>query len=91
MKFEITNSSIQIKADNPEIGSEGEGKLTAIFVSRDGAENFDKNPFCGLHSTQVISLMLFRRWRLDEINISFGQFVKAAIATLQSSLRTKIS
>jgi len=46
VKLEIKNSVMQIKADNPEIGGEGEEIIDCRFISLDDTESdFDKEPF----------------------------------------------
>jgi DNA polymerase-3 subunit beta len=88
VKLEITNSSIQIKADNPEIGSEGEETIDCTFVSSDGAENFDKNPFVIAFNAGYL-LDAVSQMETDEINISFGSSSKAAIATPSKQLENE--
>ena len=45
VRLEITKNSLTIKADNPEIGSEGEETIDGSFTSTVGDEDFDNNPF----------------------------------------------
>lgn len=45
VRLEITKNSLTIKADNPEIGSEGEETIEGSFTSTGGDEDFDSNPF----------------------------------------------
>ncbi|MBL8006014.1 MAG: DNA polymerase III subunit beta [Ignavibacteria bacterium] len=80
VKLEITNNSIQIKADNPEIGSEGEESIDCKFVGSDGATDFDKNPFVIAFNAQYL-LDAVSQMETDEMNISFGSSSKAAITT----------
>ncbi|HMS63809.1 MAG TPA: DNA polymerase III subunit beta [Ignavibacteria bacterium] len=80
VKLEITNSSIQIKADNPEIGSEGEEAIDCTFVSDTGSEDFDKTPFVIAFNAGYL-LDAVSQMETEEINISFGSSSKAAIST----------
>ncbi|MCB0725875.1 MAG: DNA polymerase III subunit beta [Ignavibacteria bacterium] len=45
VRLEISNNALTIKADNPEIGSEGEETIEGSFTSTGGDEDFDSNPF----------------------------------------------
>jgi len=45
VKFEIKNDSLMIKADNPEIGAEGEENIDGSFVSDNNDIDFNKEPF----------------------------------------------
>ncbi|MBK6536233.1 MAG: DNA polymerase III subunit beta [Ignavibacteria bacterium] len=85
VKLEITNNSIQIKADNPEIGSEGEETIECSFISNDGQEDFDKTPFVIAFNSGYL-LDAVSQMETDEINVSFGSPSKAAIATPSEQL-----
>lgn len=80
VKLEITNNSMMIKADNPEIGSEGEETIECNFVSNSGDEDFDKTPFIIAFNAGYL-LDAVSQMETDEINISFGSPSKAAITT----------
>ncbi len=80
VRLEITNDSIMIKADNPEIGSEGEESIKCNFVSNSGDEDFDKNAFTIAFNAGYL-LDAVTQMETEEINISFGSPSKAAIAT----------
>ena len=45
VRCEIKNDAMIIKADNPEIGAEGEETLDSSFVSNEKEIDFDKEPF----------------------------------------------
>ena len=85
VKLEISNSSMQIKADNPEIGSEGEETIDCNFVSNDAAEDFDKTPFVIAFNAGYL-LDAVSQMETEEINISFGSPSKAAISTPSEQL-----
>ncbi len=80
VRLEITNKNMIIKADNPEIGSEGEETIESNFVSNSGDEDFDKNPFVIAFNAGYL-LDAVSQMETDEINISFGSPSKAAITT----------
>lgn len=80
VKLEIKNDSMMIKADNPEIGSEGEESIDCNFVSNAGDEDFDKKPFVIAFNAGYL-LDAVSQMETEEINISFGSPSKAAIAT----------
>ncbi|MBN1634290.1 MAG: DNA polymerase III subunit beta [Ignavibacteria bacterium] len=61
VKFEIKNSVMMIKADNPEIGGEGEEVIDCRFISLDNNEaDYDKEPY-------VISFNVF--YLLETLNV----------------------
>lgn len=80
VRLEITNNSIMIKADNPEIGSEGEETIDCSFESTDGKGDFEKNPFVIAFNAGYL-LDAVSQMETDEINVSFGSPSKAAIIT----------
>ena len=80
VRLEITNKTMIIKADNPEIGSEGEETIESNFVSNSGDEDFDKTPFVIAFNAGYL-LDAVSQMETDEINISFGSPSKAAITT----------
>lgn len=80
VRLEITNNSMTIKADNPEIGSEGEETIDCSFVNDNGKEDFDKTPFVIAFNSGYL-LDAVSQIETDEINVSFGSPSKAAIAT----------
>lgn len=88
VRLEIGNSSIQIKADNPEIGSEGEETIGCSFVSNSGADDFDKTPFVIAFNAGYL-LDAVSQMETSEINISFGSASKAAIATPTEQLENE--
>lgn len=80
VRLEIGNDSMMIKADNPEIGSEGEETISCKFVSNTGDEDFEKKPFVIAFNAGYL-LDAVSQMETDEINVSFGNPSKAAIAT----------
>ncbi|MBK8981793.1 MAG: DNA polymerase III subunit beta [Ignavibacteria bacterium] len=80
VRLEITASSLQIKADNPEIGSEGEETIDCSFNSKTGTEDFDKTPFVIAFNAGYL-LDAVSQMETEELNISFGNPSKAAIIT----------
>jgi len=85
VRLEIMNNSLLIKADNPEIGSEGEETIECNFVSNNGEEDFDKKPFLIAFNAGYL-LDAVSQMETDEINISFGSSSKAAITTPSKQL-----
>jgi len=85
VRLEIMNNALLIKADNPEIGSEGEETIECNFVSNNGEEDFDKKPFLIAFNAGYL-LDAVSQMETDEINISFGNPSKAAITTPSKQL-----
>ncbi|MBK8552825.1 MAG: DNA polymerase III subunit beta [Ignavibacteria bacterium] len=85
VRLEMTNDSIMIKADNPEIGSEGEETISSNFVSNSGDEDFEKTPFLIAFNAGYL-LDAVSQMETEEINISFGSPSKAAITTPSEQL-----
>lgn len=88
VKLEIANNAITIKADNPELGSEGEETIDCNFVSNDGDQDFDKTPFLIAFNAGYL-LDAVSQMETDEINISFGTPSKAAITTPSEQLENE--
>ncbi|MDZ4711633.1 MAG: DNA polymerase III subunit beta [bacterium] len=88
VKLEITNVSIMIKADNPEIGSEGEESIDCTFVSNSGEEDFDSKPFVIAFNAGYL-LDAVSQMETEEINVSFGTPSKAAIITPSEQLKNE--
>lgn len=80
VRLEITTSSLQIRADNPEIGSEGEEMIDCSFNSKTGTEDFDKTPFVIAFNAGYL-LDAVSQMETEELNVSFGNPSKAAIIT----------
>lgn len=80
VRLEIKSGSMEIKADNPEIVSEGEETIECTFVSNSGSEDFDKSPFVIAFNASYL-LDAVSQMETEEINISFGNSSKAAITT----------
>ncbi len=88
VRLEIANGTITIKADNPEIGSEGEETIECNFVSNTGDEDFDKKPFIIAFNAGYL-LDAVSQMETDEINVSFGSPSKAAITTPTQQLENE--
>ncbi|MEO8664205.1 MAG: DNA polymerase III subunit beta [Ignavibacteria bacterium] len=88
VRLEIGNNSMTIKADNPEIGSEGEETIDCNFVSNSDDEDFDKKPFIIAFNAGYL-LDAVSQMETDEINISFGSPSKAAITTPSQQLENE--
>ena len=80
VKLEITNSSLTIKADNPEIGAEGEETIDCEFRMKDSSDvNFDEEPFSiAFNASYLIDCV--SHIQTDKINFDFNTPSKAAIA-----------
>ena len=80
VKLEITNSSLTIKADNPEIGAEGEETIDCEFRMKDSSDvNFDEEPFSiAFNASYLIDCVT--HIQTDKINFDFNTPSKAAIA-----------
>lgn len=88
VRLEIGNNSMMIKADNPEVGSEGEETISCNFVSSGGDEDFDKKPFVIAFNAGYL-LDAVSQMETDEINVSFGNPSKAAIATPSEQVKNE--
>lgn len=77
VKFEIKNDSLMIKADNPEIGAEGEENIEGSFVS-DGNDDFDKEPFVIAFNVGYL-LDCLAQMETPEVIFSFNTPAKASI------------
>ncbi|MEO8209380.1 MAG: DNA polymerase III subunit beta [bacterium] len=88
IRLEMSNNSMIIKADNPEIGSEGEETIDCSFNGLNGSEDFDKQPFVIAFNAGYL-LDAVSQMETDEINVSFGSPSKAAIATPTEQLENE--
>lgn len=88
VRLEIANNSIIIKADNPEIGSEGEETIDCNFISNSGSEDFDKTPFVIAFNAGYL-LDAVSQMETEEINTSFGSPSKAAIITPSEQMKNE--
>ncbi|HLT24908.1 MAG TPA: DNA polymerase III subunit beta [Ignavibacteria bacterium] len=80
VKLEIKDKTMTIKADNPEIGSEGEETIDIEFIENDaGNEDFSKNPFVIAFNAGYL-LDCVSQIETDEILLSFSSPSKATIA-----------
>ncbi|HCA43123.1 MAG TPA: DNA polymerase III subunit beta [Bacteroidetes bacterium] len=80
VKLEIKNDLLQIKADNPEIGAEGEESIDCTFVSNDkSGENFDEKPFSIAFNAGFL-LECLSQIETEEVIMNFTTSSKAAIA-----------
>lgn len=85
VKFEIKNSTININADNPEIGADVEEIIDCNFISLEDSEvDFDKNPF--IISFNVAYLIdCLTALESPEILITFSSPSKASVITPSTS------
>lgn len=80
VKLEIRDKTMTIKADNPEIGSEGEETIDIEFIENDsGDEDFSKNPFIIAFNAGYL-LDCVSQIETDDILFSFSTPSKATIA-----------
>ncbi|MCB0720704.1 MAG: DNA polymerase III subunit beta [Ignavibacteriae bacterium] len=80
VKLEISDKSMTVKADNPEIGSEGEETIDIEFIENDsGEEDYSKNPFVIAFNAGYL-LDCVSQIDTDEVLFSFSSPSKATIA-----------
>jgi DNA polymerase III subunit beta len=79
VKCEIKNDSLIIKADNPEIGAEGEETLDGSFICDEKDTNFDKEPFNVAFNIGYL-LDCLAQIETPEVIFSFQTPSKASIA-----------
>ncbi|MCX7833399.1 MAG: DNA polymerase III subunit beta [Ignavibacteria bacterium] len=81
VKFEIKNSTINIKADNPEIGADVEEIIDCNFISlEDNEADFDKNPFIISFNVNYL-IDCFSALESPEIFMTFSSPSKACVIT----------
>ena len=81
VKLDITNNSMTIKADNPEIGAEGEETINCEFRTKDESDiNFDEEPFSIAFNAGYL-LDCVTHMDTEKINFVFNTPSKASIAT----------
>ncbi len=81
VKFEIKNSTINIKADNPEIGADVEEVIDCNFISlEDNEADFDKNPFSISFNVHYL-IDCFSVLESPEILMTFSSPSKACVIT----------
>ena len=81
IKFEIRNTALLIKADNPEKGAEGEETIDCVFVKNDAQDyDFDAEPFVIAFNAGYL-LDCIKQIETDDVNFSFSTTSKASIAT----------
>lgn len=78
VKFEIKNNLITIKADNPEIGAEGEENIECTFVGDNDDTDFDKEPFVIAFNVGYL-LDCLAQMETPEVIFSFNTPAKASI------------
>lgn len=78
VKFEIKNDEMMIKADNPEIGAEGEESIEGSFVSDSNDIDFDKEPFVIAFNVGYL-LDCLAQMETPEVIFSFNTPAKASI------------
>lgn len=80
VKLEVKNDTITVRADNPEIGADGEESFDCSFVNNDGEEDFDAKPFSIAFNAEYL-LECLNQIETDEVFMNFTTSSKAAIAT----------
>lgn len=81
VKFEIKNSTINIKADNPEIGADVEEIIDCNFISlEDNEADFDKNPFIISFNVNYL-IDCLSALECPEILMTFSSPSKACVIT----------
>jgi DNA polymerase-3 subunit beta len=81
IKLEIKNSELNIKADNPEKGAEGEDSLDCSFIKNDSQDaDFDAEPFNIAFNAGYL-LECIKQINTDDVIFSFSTTSKASIAT----------
>jgi len=79
VKLDIRNESIIIKADNPEIGAEGEESLDSTFTfNGEGKMDFDAEPFVIAFNVGYL-LECLSQMETSEVLITFNTPAKASI------------
>jgi DNA polymerase III subunit beta len=78
VKFEIKNDSMMIKADNPEIGAEGEENIDGSFISDNNDIDFNKEPFVIAFNVGYL-LDCLVQMETPEVIFSFNTPAKASI------------
>lgn len=80
VKLEVKNDTITVRADNPEIGADGEESFDCSFVNNDNEEDFDAKPFSIAFNAEYL-LECLNQIETDEVLMNFTTSSKAAIAT----------
>jgi DNA polymerase III subunit beta len=78
VKFEIKNNLMTIKADNPEIGAEGEENIECSFIADADDVDFDKEPFVIAFNVGYL-LDCLSQMETPEVIFSFNTPAKASI------------
>lgn len=78
VKFEIRNDNLMIKADNPEIGAEGEENIECSFVTDNNGVDFNKEPFVVAFNVGYL-LDCLVQMETPEVIFSFNTPAKASI------------
>jgi len=78
VRFEIKNDLLTIKADNPEIGAEGEENIDCTFVADANDTDFDKEPFVIAFNVGYL-LDCLSQMETPEVIFSFNTPAKASI------------
>lgn len=80
VKISMTSKSMMVKADNPEIGAEGEETIDCAFYADSADVDFDATPFeIAFNAGYLIDCI--SHLDTSEINFSFSSPNKASIAT----------
>ena len=78
VRFEAKNDLMTIKADNPEIGAEGEENIECSFVADGNDVDFDKEPFVIAFNVGYL-LDCLSQMETPEVIFSFNTPAKASI------------
>lgn len=78
VRFEAKNDLMTIKADNPEIGAEGEENIECTFVADGNDVDFDKEPFVIAFNVGYL-LDCLSQMETPEVIFSFNTPAKASI------------
>jgi DNA polymerase-3 subunit beta len=86
IRFEIKNTELTVKADNPEKGSEGSETIDCTFVKTDSSDyDFDKDVFNVAFNAKYL-LECIRQIETEELLMSFSTQAKASIANPSTNL-----
>ncbi len=86
VKFEIKNSELTVRADNPEKGSEGYETIDCSFIKIDASDyDFDKEIFNVAFNAKYL-LECLRQIETEELSMTFSTPAKASIAEPSENL-----
>ena len=78
VRLEIKNNTVIIRADNPEIGAEGEESIEANFIGESGDTDFNAEPFIVAFNVSYL-LDCLVQMETPEVIFSFNTPAKASI------------